>query len=120
MKLPTVVLLCDYPGFTIYFFQNIKYIIKKYKEIFKHKRKQVLYKYYTHIRYPGAYQGYMGNDFWKKFQIGSTILRTEMTNRKMSEMIDGFDKDWPKIQNFRKLRLFVPIKPSKLRSKDLH
>ena len=34
-----------------------------------------------------------GRDYniWKKFQIGSVILMAQMTNQKMTELIDYFD-----------------------------
>ena len=32
-----------------------------------------------------------GYNIWKKFQIGSVILMTQMTNQKKIELIDYFD-----------------------------
>ena len=36
----------------------------------------------------------------KKFQIGSVILMTQMTNQKKTELIDFFDLVWPKNPQF--------------------
>ena len=37
---------------------------------------------------------------WKKFQIGSVILTTQMANRKKNELIDDFDLAWTKNLQF--------------------
>ena len=44
-----------------------------------------------------------GYNIWKKFQIGSAILMTQMTNQKKAEFIDDFDQVWTKIQKVRKI-----------------
>ena len=43
-----------------------------------------------------------GYNICKKFQIGSVILMTQMTNQKKTELIDFFDLVWTKIYNFWK------------------
>ena len=35
-----------------------------------------------------------GYSVWKKFQIGSVILMTQMASQKKTELIDGFDLVW--------------------------
>ena len=37
-----------------------------------------------------------GYNIWKKFQIGSVIFMTQMTNQKKTELIDYFDLVWTK------------------------
>ena len=44
-----------------------------------------------------------GYNICKKFQIGSVILMTQMTNQKNTELIDFFDLVWTKIHNFWKI-----------------
>ena len=44
-----------------------------------------------------------GYNICKKFQIGSVILMTQMTNQKKTELIDFFDLVWTKIHNFWKI-----------------
>ena len=48
-----------------------------------------------------------GYNICKKFQIGSVILMTQMTNRKKTELIDFFDLVWTKnpqfLENFLKM-----------------
>ena len=44
-----------------------------------------------------------GYSICKKFQIGSVILMTQMTNQKKTELIDFFDLVWTKIHNFWKI-----------------
>ena len=39
----------------------------------------------------------------KKFQIGSVILMTQITNQKKTELIDFFDLVWTKIHKFWKI-----------------
>ena len=41
-----------------------------------------------------------GYNICKKFQTGSVILMTQMTNQKKTELIDFFDLVWTKIHNF--------------------
>ena len=41
-----------------------------------------------------------GYNICKKFQIGSVILMTQMTNQKKTELIDFFDPVWTKNQQF--------------------
>ena len=41
-----------------------------------------------------------GYNICKKFQIGSIILMTQMTNQKKTELIDFFDLVGQKIHNF--------------------
>ena len=41
-----------------------------------------------------------GYNICKKFQIGSVILMTQMTNRKKTELIDFFDLVWTKNPQF--------------------
>ena len=48
----------------------------------------------------------------KKFQIGSVILITQMTNQKKTELIDFFDLVWTKnpqfLENFLKTEAILP------------
>ena len=48
-----------------------------------------------------------GYNICKKFQIGSVILMTQITNRKKTELIDFFDLIWTKnpqfLENFLKM-----------------
>ena len=44
-----------------------------------------------------------GHNICKKFQIGSVILMTQITNQKKTELIDFFDLVWTKIHNFWKI-----------------
>ena len=48
-----------------------------------------------------------GYNICKKFQIGSVILMTQMTNQKKTELIDFFDLVWTKnpqfLENFLKM-----------------
>ena len=41
-----------------------------------------------------------GYNICKKFQIGSVILMTQMTNQKKTELIDSFDLVWTKNPKF--------------------
>ena len=41
-----------------------------------------------------------GCNIGKKFQIGSVILMTQMTNQKKTELIDFFDLVWTKNPQF--------------------
>ena len=41
-----------------------------------------------------------GYNICKKFQIGSVILMTQMTNQKKTELIDSFDQVWTKNPHF--------------------
>ena len=41
-----------------------------------------------------------GYNICKKFQIGSVILMTQMTNQKKTELIDFFDLVWTKNPQF--------------------
>ena len=43
-----------------------------------------------------------GYNIGKKFQIGSVILMTQMTNQKKTELIDFFDLVWTKNPQFWK------------------
>ena len=52
------------------------------------------------IFYKSSGKGY---NICKKFQIGSVILMTQMTNQKKNELIDFFDLVWKKIHNFWKI-----------------
>ena len=46
---------------------------------------------------------------WKKFQIGSVILMTQMASQKKTELIDDFDLVWIiKPQNFGKMEAISP------------
>ena len=49
-----------------------------------------------------------GYNIYKKFQIGSVILMTQMTNQKKTELIDFFDLVWTKnpqfLENFLKMK----------------
>ena len=53
-----------------------------------------------------------GYNICKKFQIGSVILMTQMTNQKKTELIDFFDLVWTKdpqfLENFLKMEPFFP------------
>ena len=44
-----------------------------------------------------------GYNICKKFQIGSVILMTQMTNEKKTELIDFFDIVWTKNPQFWKI-----------------
>ena len=44
-----------------------------------------------------------GYNICKKFQIGSVILMTQMTNEKKTELIDFFDLVWTKTPQFWKI-----------------
>ena len=48
-----------------------------------------------------------GYNFCKKFQIGSVILMTQITNQKKTELIDFFDLVWTKNPQF--LEIFLKI-----------
>ena len=66
-----------------------------------------------------------GYNICKKFQIGSVILMTQMTNQKKTELIDFFDLVWTKtpqfLGNFLKMEaIFVLKQPSKSYFGDLH
>ena len=57
-----------------------------------------------------------GYNICKKFQIGSVILMTQMTNQKKAELIDFFDLVWTKnpqfLENFLKMEdIFVQKSP---------
>ena len=59
-----------------------------------------------------------GYKICKKFQIGSMILMTQMTNEKKTELIDFFDLVWTKNPQFLKKIFengshFFPKQPSK-------
>ena len=62
-----------------------------------------------------------GNNICKKFQIGSIILMSQMTNQKKTELIDFFDIIWTKnpqfLENFLKMEA---IFSSKSYFGDLH
>ena len=45
----------------------------------------------TKLYVPNSDSG-KGYDVWKKFQTGSVILMTQMTNQKKPELIDDFDQ----------------------------
>ena len=53
-----------------------------------------------------------GYNICKKFQIGSVILMTQMTNQKKTELIDFFDPVWTKnpqfLENFLKMEAIFP------------
>ena len=53
-----------------------------------------------------------GYNICKKFQIGSVILMTQMTNQKKTELIDFFDLAWTKnpqfLENFLKKEAILP------------
>ena len=53
-----------------------------------------------------------GYNICKKFQIGSVILMTQMTNQKKTELIDFFDLVWTKnpqfLENFLKMEAIFP------------
>ena len=53
-----------------------------------------------------------GYNICKKFQIGSVILMTQMTNQKKTELIDFFDPVWTKnpqfFENFLKMEAIFP------------
>ena len=68
-----------------------------------------------------------GKDYniFKKFQIGSVNLMTEMTNQKKTELIDFFGLVWTKnpqfLENFLKQEaIFFLKQPSKSYFGDLH
>ena len=62
-----------------------------------------------------------GYNICKKFQIGSVILMTQMTNPKKTELIDFFDLIWTKNpQFFENGSHFFPKQPSKSYFGDLH
>ena len=42
-------------------------------------------------------------DFWKKFLTGSLILMTQMTNEKITKLMDNFDQVWIKNPQFNNL-----------------
>ena len=61
----------------------------------------------------------------KKFQIGTVILMTQMTNQKKTELIDLFDLVWTKKSTifgkcFENISHFFPEQPSKSYFGDLH
>ena len=65
-----------------------------------------------------------GDNICKKFQIGSVILMTQMTNQKKTELIDFFDQVWTKnpqfLENFLKIEAIFPqSRPSKSYFGDL-
>ena len=53
-----------------------------------------------------------GYNICKKFQIGSVILMTQMTNQKKTELIDFFDLGWTKnpqlLEKFLKMEAIFP------------
>ena len=53
-----------------------------------------------------------GYNICKKFQIGSVILMTQMTNQQKTELIDFFDLVWTKnpqfLENFLKMEAIFP------------
>ena len=53
-----------------------------------------------------------GYNICMKFQIGSVILMTQMTNQKKTELIDFFDLVWTKnpqfLENFLKMEAIFP------------
>ena len=53
-----------------------------------------------------------GYNICKKFQIGSVILLTQMTNQKKTELIDFFDLVWTKnpqfLETFLKMEAMFP------------
>ena len=60
-----------------------------------------------------------GYNIRKKFQIGSVILMTQMTNQKKTELIDFFDLIWTKnpqfLENFLKMEaIFFQNSPQNL------
>ena len=66
-----------------------------------------------------------GYNICKKFQIGSAILMTQMTNQKKTELIDFFDLVWNKKTTifgkfFENGSHFFPKQPSKSYFGDLH
>ena len=66
-----------------------------------------------------------GYNICKKFQIGSVILMTQMTNQKNTLLIDFFDLVWTKnpqwLDNCLKIEaIFFPKQPSKSNFGDLH
>ena len=66
-----------------------------------------------------------GYNICKKFQIGSVILMTQMTNQKKTELIDFFDLVWTKnpefLENVLKMEaIFFPKQPSKSYFGDLY
>ena len=46
-----------------------------------------------------------GYNICKKFQIGSVILMTQMTNQKKTELINFFDLVWTKYRQFLEILL---------------
>ena len=54
-----------------------------------------------------------GYNICKKFQIGSVILMTQMTNQKKTELIDFFDLVWTKnpkfLENFLKMEAIFSL-----------
>ena len=44
-----------------------------------------------------------GYNICKKFEIGSVILITQMTNQKKTGLIDFFDLVWTRLHNFWKI-----------------
>ena len=69
-------------------------------------------------------QFFRGYNICKKFQIGSVILKTQMTNQKKTELIDFFDLVWTKNPQFWNFfengSHFFPKQPSKSNFGDLH
>ena len=62
-----------------------------------------------------------GYNICKKFQIGSVILMTQMTNQKKTELIDFFYLVWTKNPQFLENGShFFPKQPSKSYFGDLH
>ena len=66
-----------------------------------------------------------GYKICKKFQIGSVILMTQITNQKKTELIDFFDLVWTKKSTifgnfFENGSHFFPKQPSKSYFGDLH
>ena len=65
-----------------------------------------------------------GYNICKKFQIGSVILMTQITNEKKTELIDFFDQVWTKSTIFGKFfengSHFFPKQPSKSYFGDLY
>ena len=63
------------------------------------------------IFYKNSGKGY---NICKKFQIGSVILMTQMTNQKKTELIDFFDPVWTKnpqfLENFLKMEAKTALK----------
>ena len=66
-----------------------------------------------------------GHNICKKFQIGSVILMTQMTNQKKTELIDFFDLIWTEKSTifgkfFENGSHFLPKQLSKSYFEDLH